>query len=241
MLDERFRQRLRELSGLETDPLPRGARDRIVFNVMARGPALVRGARRERAALIGGGAVLAAAAALALLVRVAGSNDGQIGVVTEGRGAAASPAAGLLCESRQAPGASFVDQQQRRLLDLGQLGVASAKPGSDVVIKESSACRTVLALNSGRLSVHARDLGGGELIVQTRRGEVVAQGTLFAVIQDEHGVTVEVAEGRVLVRQLDQNQRFVDAGARVTMGGDLVTESRLPAEAANELRAATQK
>jgi ferric-dicitrate binding protein FerR (iron transport regulator) len=240
MLDERFRQRLRELSALDKEPLPRGARDRIVFNVTARGPALIRGARRERVAFIGGGVVLAAAAAAALFVRVAGSGDGQIGVVTEGRGAAASPAAPL-CESRQAPAASFVDQQQRRLLDLGALGVASAKPGSDVVVKESSACRTVIALKAGRLSVRARDLGGGELIVQTRNAEVVAQGTLFAVTQDEGGVTVEVAEGRVQVRRLDQNQRVVEAGSRLTLGADLVTESRLSAQAVEELRSATQK
>ena len=240
MLDERLRDRLRELASLEKEPLPRGARDRIVFNVTARGPALVRGARRERAALVGGGVVLAAAAAATLFVRFAGSTDGQIGVVTEGRGAAASPVAPI-CESRQAPAGSFVDQQQRRLLDLGELGVATAKPGSDVVVKESSACRTVIALGAGRLSVHARDLGGGELIVQTRSAEITAQGTLFGVTQDEHGVTVEVAEGRVLVRQLNQNRRFVDAGARVTVGTDLVTESRLSAQAADELRAATQK
>ena len=239
MLDERFRQRLRELASLEKDPLPRGARDRIVLNVMARGPAMVRGARRERTALIGGGAVLAAAAAAALLVRFAGSGDGQIGVVTEGRGAA-SPVP-LVCESRPAPTASFVDQEQRRLLDLGQLGVASAKPGSDVRVVESSACRTVILLKAGQLSVHARDLGGGELIVQTRTAEVVAQGSLFAVAQDENGVRVDVAEGRVQVRQLDRNQRVVEAGTRVTVGADLGTEARLSTQALEELRAATQK
>src|SRR5262245_34588714 len=128
MLDERFRQRLRELAALDKEPLPRGARDRIVINVTSRGPAWVRSARRERALFAGGAAVLAAAAAVALLVRFAGS-DAQLGG-SEGRSAAAAPpaapATAMSCESRQAPRATFVSADQRRLLDLGELGIASA-------------------------------------------------------------------------------------------------------------------
>src|SRR5688572_9230892 len=82
-------------------------------------------------------------------------------------------------------------------LEIGRRALAVASTGSDVTVQTLLPCSTVLSLERGRVVVHARDLGGGELRVESGAGQVVVHGTVFAVERAGDRLEVEVAEGRV--------------------------------------------
>jgi ferric-dicitrate binding protein FerR (iron transport regulator) len=139
--------------------------------VRERGPKIVRRARFMRKARPIAAIALVVAAVLLLLPREEPKQE--LAPVVDRRTCAGwSPAASL---------------------DLGPRGVAIG----NAEITSSDPCTTVLALERGRLIVHARDLGGGELFVESGSDRVVVRGTLFAVEREGELLSVEVAEGRV--------------------------------------------
>ncbi|MEM7608753.1 MAG: tetratricopeptide repeat protein, partial [Myxococcota bacterium] len=81
-------------------------------------------------------------------------------------------------------------------------------------VVEADPCRSVVALREGRIAVHARDLGGGELVVRTARADVRVIGTIFEV-DVQRSLEVRVSEGIVAVNvtdgprvRLERNERF---------------------------------
>jgi hypothetical protein len=106
-----------------------------------------------------------------------------------------------------------------------------------VRLTEASPCRTIIALESGTVTVHAKDLGGGELKVRAPGGEVTVHGTLFAVTQSDDSFAVEVAEGRVAVASRLGTQ-FVSRGERVMVSALGLAEGQLGDDRVRALRAA---
>jgi len=234
MLDERFRQRVGALSRIDDAPsLDDAASERIVARLVAEGPLVVRRARRARIAFLSAGPVLAAAAAVAVLVRSAEQP------VLEGvRSPVAAPAPLAACSAREAPaGAAFQSKGQGSELDLGRTALVRAAPQASVRVVEASSCRTAIALDSGTVMVHAKDLGGGELVVQARDGEVAVRGTVFAVTQTADAFLVEVSEGRVRVTDRS-GAHTVEKGQRHALRGGLASESLLGGERDGEIRQA---
>jgi hypothetical protein len=234
MLDETLRRRVAEIAGADPGGLDDAASERVIRALVAKGPALVRRARRTRIAMMTAGPLLAAAAATALLVRHPGG--------TAVRGEAATTEARTIvpsvCAGRAVPsGAAFVVEADGAHLDLGTVATAMAEPNSDVRVAEVAPCRTVIALGMGRVTVHAKDLGGGELHVRARDGEVVVHGTIFAVTQTADSLTVEVAEGRVGVKD-HTGEHAVGAGERFLVTAVGIAQGTLAADRLRALRAA---
>jgi Tfp pilus assembly protein PilF len=247
MSDEALRRRLRHLAANDDDHLSIAAQERVIANVLATGPGLIRRARIERIAWRAAGATLAAAAAATLWLRVGADTLGSSGPVSKTtnppseQGITTAPPPLRACESRGAPvNAAFRSSGEAQALDLGKIAFAVTAPGSEAVLEQSTACRTVIALHKGRVSVHARDLGGGELLVRTRDAEVAVKGTVFSVSLEGEDVAVEVAEGTVLVQKPGASVRRVTAGTRVAFAKDLVAETALASEAKQALLEATQ-
>jgi Tfp pilus assembly protein PilF len=244
VFDERMRQRLRDLASYDEPGLDVAARQRILNTITTTGPAVVRRARMERAAIGSGAFVLAAAAGVVLFLRFGGAEPANVAshaaAQTEQRTMAAPPGpVARACESRKVlPGAAFVDGEAGRTLDLGSVAFATATPGSQVTLEENAPCSTVIALKSGKIMVDARDLGGGELKVRAHGTDVLVKGTVFAVALAGDDVTVDVAEGRVVVNHKSDKPRNVAAGIRVAFTPDLVVESVLEPAQAAELKSA---
>ena len=248
MSDEALRRRLRHLAANDDDHLSLAAQERVLANVLATGPRLIRRARIERIAWRAAGATLAAAAAATLWLRVGADTFGSSGLVSKSadppRGqsrVAATPPPTRAGESRGAPvNAAFRSFGDTQALDLGKTAYAVAAPGSEAVLEQSTSCRTVIALHKGRVSVHARDLGGGELLVRTRDAEIAVNGTVFSVSLEDGDVAVEVAEGTVVVQKPGASVRRVTAGTRVAFAKDLVAETALASEAKQTLLETTE-
>lgn len=243
MSDEALRRRLRHLAANDGDQLSVEAQQRVLANVLATGPRLIRRARIERIAWRAAGATLAAAAAATLWLRIGADTLGSTGPVTKAADpssgqspVAAAPRAARACESRSVPAnAAFQSAGKAQALNLGKLAYAVTEPGSEAVLEQSTACRTVIALHKGRVSVHARDLGGGELLVRARDADVAVRGTVFSVSLEGEDVAVDVAEGTVVVDKPGTSTRRVSAGTRVAFAKDLVAESALGSEARQAL------
>jgi hypothetical protein len=122
-------------------------------------------------------------------------------------------------------------------LDLGETAVATSAPGSVVRLSEASPCLTTIALESGTVTVHAKDLAGGVLKVRAPGGEVTVHGTLFAVTQTGDAFAVEVAEGRVSVSSR-LGTLFVSRGERALVSAVGLAEGQLSDERIGALRAA---
>ncbi|MEQ9501642.1 MAG: FecR domain-containing protein [Deltaproteobacteria bacterium] len=187
-----MRNRLGRLAEEESAGLDADERARIVAEVGRVGPGLVRSAHRRRVAVRVGGAA-AVVAGVGLLWVVA-----QPPVDT--------------CDT-WAPVAAGAIQGTT---SLGRRGRVEADAGT-VARVSGAACRTTIALESGRVTVHADDLGGGRLAVQTDEGEVEVKGTVFSVAADERAVTVEVAEGRVVWTARGAGPVFLGASERVVV------------------------
>jgi tetratricopeptide (TPR) repeat protein len=233
MSDEVMRRRLRALAVEDDQQLSPAAQERILQSVLATGPGLVRRGRRERMVWGISGVALAVAAAAALWFRIGPASlepTANLNKTTEPARAHAPqqrPAA-RACESRSAPAnAAFHASGSGQALDLGTIAYAVTESGSTATLEQSSSCRTVIALDTGRVSIHARDLGGGELVVRARGADVAVRGTVFAVELEGEDVVVEVAEGTVVVNKAGVSDRRVPAGTRVTFAQGLVAESAL--------------
>ena len=234
MLDETLRRRVVEIAAADPVRLDDAARERIVRRVVSEGPGIVRRARRARFALMAAGPTLAVAAAAAVLLRHP-VDKGREGDAVPARAVAAS-----VCAGRVAPvGATFVAASDgvSSELDLGAVAIAVAEPGAEVRVADVAPCRTVIALDKGRVTVHAKDLGGGELTVHARDGEVTVHGTIFAVTQSTDSLVVEVAEGRVRVKDR-AGDHWVSAGERLLVSAVGVAQGSLAPERAKALRGA---
>jgi hypothetical protein len=249
MSDEALRRRLRQLASNDDDHLSMAAQERVVASVLATGPSLIRRARIERIAWRAAGAALAAAAAATLWLRVGADTFGSSGPVAKAMDTpssqnsvvAVAPPAARPCESRSAPAnAAFRSAGGGQALELGKIAFAVTEPGSEAVLEQSTSSKTVIALHKGRVSVHARDLGGGELLVRTRDADVAVKGTVFSVALEGDDVAVEVAEGTVVVQKPGASLRRVTAGTRVEFAKDLVAETALGSPARQALLEATR-
>ena len=241
MLDETMRERLRTLALSEVPQLDLQARERIVKSVVTSGPAVIRRARMERVARGAGAFTLAAAAGAVLLLRFAGESPGDGARHAAAPAPVAPQAAPRSCETRSLTPASFVRASNALVLDLGNALFASAAPDSDVALKGSSACETVVSLSSGHVTVHVKDLGGGELKLQAYGYEIVAREGLLAVGIVGDDLAVEVAEGSAVVSRPGATARVVESRTRVTFSTDIVAESALAPERAAELRQAVKR
>lgn len=247
MLDEGFRKRVGQLAAMEETTLDRATCEQIVARVGTEGPKLVRAARRRQVALYALGPALAAAAGFAVWGghRAADSvarwvHQGEQGTQTAsgGKRANATVSGGRACDHRSVPRSAergFFAGARGPELDLGEIAQAKAEPSTEVRLSESSACRTVLSLASGTVFVHAKDLGGGELHVVAKDGEVIVHGTMFAVTQTPDSFVVEVTEGRVAVRDRT-GEHSVGAGERLFLSAVGLGQGPLPPERGELLR-----
>lgn len=231
MLDDNFRRRVGALATSDSEQLDEGARERILARVATEGPSIARRARRFRVALAVGAPVVAAAAAFGLLI-------GHRPATREAPAAVATPPA-LACAARAEPRgakAGFVRMESGQKLDLGLTALAHASSDSAVRLVDASPCKTVIELSTGTVTVHAKDLGGGDLAVRTKDGEVLVHGTIFAVTETGDSLSVEVVEGRVLV--VHKAERVaLGVGERLLASDIGVARGSLGADRAKELRA----
>jgi hypothetical protein len=234
--DEGLRRRMSDLADVDEGGLDDAARERIFSMLRTEGPALVRSGRRRRALVTASAVTLAAAAAAALFVVRHRGDDGAERASVGAR----SGEAALACTSRAvAPSAAagFVIGTSGARLDLGAVAVATSSPGAAIRLEEASPCRTLIALESGTVAVHAKDLGGGELRVRTKRGDVVVHGTIFAVTEDAASLEVEVVVGNVTV--IDRNDSHsVTTGQRLLLSAVGAAQGSLASDRERALRAA---
>ncbi len=235
MLDEGFRRRVGELTSLsDGGELDDEARERIIRRLVAEGPAVVRSARRARRAALFVGPLLAAAAVATLMVahRHRDRAEPTAALVTP-----ASNVAEPACASRRpAANAGFVAGAAGPQLDLGATALAVSGRDAEVSLAEASPCRTVISLGAGTVTVHAKDLGGGELVVRTRDGDVTVHGTVFAVTESTDTLLVEVSQGRVEVG-LAEGVQVLTAGERLLYSKLGVARGAVEVTRAHEMRA----
>lgn len=231
MLDEKFRRKVGSLANADEGRLDDDARERIVRRVVQEVPRLALRTRRIRGATAVAAPLLAAAAVAALVV---GQRAGK-----HGSPAANAVTASLACAQRSPRSVrpAFVRDEAGQKLDLGAVAFARASADADIRLVEASPCRTIVELSSGTVTVHAKDLGGGELAVRTHDGEVIVHGTLFAVTEAGDALSVEVVEGRVQVAHKSASVA-VTAGERVLASQLGVARGALTHDRAHELRAA---
>jgi hypothetical protein len=234
MLDEELRGRIHRLAAADEPALDEAAQERIVSLIREQGPAIVEGAKRRRAAtpLVAFAAAAAAAAALFAVRHTTNTTSAKV----EGGSSTAVPA----CASRPVPASAqdgFITGSSGARLDLGPVALATATPGTSVRLEEASPCRTIIALDSGTVAVHAKDLGGGELRVRTSRGDVVVHGTIFAVTRDETSLAVEVVVGNVSVTDRDDSHSVI-TGQRLLLSAVGAAEGPLEPVRAQAVRTA---
>lgn len=231
MLDEKFRRRVGTLVRSDTAELGSEATERILGRIAADGPALIERTRRIRIAKMIAAPVLAAAAAVALVIHP----RAPARPVAVNAHAAAAPA----CEARpvaESAKAGFVRDDTGQKLDLGATAYARASADSNVRLVEATPCSTIVELSSGTVTVHAKDLGGGELAVRTRDGDVRVHGTIFAVTETGDAIAVEVVEGRVLVSHKTATVT-IEGGERLLASDLGMARGAIGHDRARELRA----
>jgi hypothetical protein len=237
MLDETLRHRVAQIAASDSGVLDDAASERILRHVVNQGPALVRRAQRTRMTFMAAGPALALAAGALLFVR---HHPAGGAMPEDTRAVAPSQVAAVgACARRAAPprGVGFVTESDGAYLDLGAVANATAEPNTDVHVTEAAQCRTVLTLGMGRVTVHAKDLGGGELRVRARDGEVTVHGTIFSVTQTSESLVVEVAEGRVSVKDRG-GEHTVSTGERLLVSSVGIAQGVLSPERAHAVRAA---
>lgn len=241
MLDEMMRQRLRGLAVQDAAPgLGDAAQERIFEAVRRAGPAQLRRGRQMRVALYVAGPVLAAAAAIAVFM--GSPQGGRPAVEPVAAVAPAERPSGAACERWEpqvSDGAAFVSEAGTDRLSLGRLGVVAAPPSAEVRLTEVGVCRTVIGLESGRVVVHAVDLGGGTLRVDAGNTRVEVHGTLFSVEREGERVSVEVFEGVVSVEQAGRRDQ-VRAGERFAVTGIGTARGGISSQREAEARALVQ-
>jgi hypothetical protein len=211
-LDDEAGARLRALADSERGELDAAAQARIAARVAQRGPGIVRRARRTRTALqLAAGLCVVGMAwgASRWIAPLQNAQEVAEGVAPSARPVAsatppsAAVAAEPACRQRPARESELIadSHETAQRFGLDPLGTVLAESGSASWVDASDPCRVRVQLLSGKVLVHAEDLGGGELRVVTDRGTVVVHGTMFAVTREGSELTVEVAEGRVAVVQ----------------------------------------
>ncbi|HVU02192.1 MAG TPA: FecR domain-containing protein [Polyangiaceae bacterium] len=231
MLDESLRRRVGEIARQGEPALSAAARERIFAHVAEEGPRLVRRARFARTATFAAGPLLAVAAAAMVFLR----HPAPVTSPTAHKLPLVAPRAAA-CATRGVPErVGFVASERDQKLDLSSLAFAVADTGTEAQLTELAPCRTVISLGTGRVTVHAKDLGGGELRVVARDGVVTVHGTVFSVEQTNDSLTVEVAEGRVGVKERDGDHE-VSAGHRLVVSPVGIAEGDIGAERARALR-----
>lgn len=230
-LDNSMRQRLRAFDPALHFELSEDERLRIVNEVAAKAPALMRRARLRRTLLVvSAGSLLAAAAALLLVVAPRQDDElatGQHAVPLQVRTCASD---GKVTVART-PG-SRGDEH----LTLGARAEFVTPPGAEISVDLVEPCMTRISLHKGAIAVHAKDLGGGELRIRTGRGDVVVRGTMFRVESDDGALKVSVEHGRVSVLQGERELASVPGGQRVEVVGTGVRRGELSADELQALR-----
>ncbi len=231
-LDEPQRDGLDLLDPARSSVLSATEREHVLQEVLARGPGLIRRARRvqvaQRTAVVG-----CVAAAAALLVMNT-SRDPAPSAST----LAMAPAPACAADLRDQPPIFRYDEGGRGHLALGERASVVTEPGSELSLVTSNSCATLLALRSGEATVHARDLGGGTLQVDTPYGVVMVHSTRFRVSILASSLVIRVAEGEVsvlrgvetLTVKGDQSLEIDAAGTRKT--SLLSAEERRPMQSA---------
>jgi tetratricopeptide (TPR) repeat protein len=187
--DERARTRLRALAEVEKRTLDDNARARIQKKITSEGPRVVKRARMMRVvvrASVGVAAIALVASSTTLLFRKS--------PVTQ------PPVLARACESFPAA--------------LGDRASITPIGEADFTATELQPCRAVFSLAKGTVYVHAKDLGGGELSVQTPLGEAHVRGTKFTVSYSDV-LEVVVSEGVVEVRGENGRAHRVPAGQKI--------------------------
>lgn len=203
---EAVRDRLQDLAEEGAPELDEAARGRILDRVEREGPALAR-PRRARYALV---AIPLMAAAAALLLWVATPRQPE---TPRASCASWSPAEGAPVDGR---------------LSLGRRGAATVD--GELSMRAPDGCTTELALGAGRVSVHARELGGGTLRVRAGEVTVEVRGTRFSVQRDGDHVAVQVDEGHVVVRAPEAREIHLHGGERWARGQELAAAGAEPPE-----------
>lgn len=198
--------RLRAMADAARIDLDADARERVARRVGDRGPALVRHAHRMRQlSRAGAGVVALGIVAAVVSLQRAGSRDdalaGQPVPVKQASPAlaAATPSPACAARGEAASVASTDGAAGAQRVAFGAAGLVVAEAGTTMWVDAHDACRLRVRLLDGKLSVHAADLGGGELRVVTPSGEVRVHGTKFAVAHSAEELVVDVEEGRVSV------------------------------------------
>lgn len=234
MSEDRFRRRVAEIASADGGVLTDAARERILSRVADQGPALVRAARWKRRALYAAGPVLAAAAVFAFVAKTDAVAPKREVVAAAKKQA---PSHALACSARPVPAArEFVPASGGSALDLGGVALAVADQGASVRAESVEACRTIIGLTAGRVTVHARDLGGGELSVRAPGALVTVKGTIFSVTQNPDALVVEVAEGTVAVSGRS-GEHLVHRGERLHLSAVGIAQGELGGVRENALRA----
>jgi ferric-dicitrate binding protein FerR (iron transport regulator) len=245
-LDDQSRARLRALAEAERADLGEAARSRIARRVVEEGPRVIRRARVQRNATFAACVATAVGlvAWLALDVRVPAPVASKPRTVEQTATAATTIAPRRGCEARGAIAPQWsADSGDAARIDLGAVGAIAVRAGATAWLDAADPCRIALRLEQGRVDVHAADLAGGELRVQTSGGDVLVHGTQFSVQHDADTLIVEVDEGRVAVQRRDGTPIAMvvsEQRLRFPRGGTAIHEALDPAARA-AIRAALEQ
>lgn len=225
---------LQALARHEDGRLDAASRARILAAVRDQGPGVVKRAQVRRRVTQGASLL----GALALV------SAGAFALVEQSSPEPGLPSAAPLAETRPCEARPRSEAVLRaaeggdQVLDLGARAFVRVEAESVLRIAENERCRLVLTLERGRVDVHARDLGAGELLVTTQEAEVRVRGTVFSVARDAGlGLTVDVAEGRVEVTAGEEPSRSLRGGQRLRRRAETVEQSPLASEAERRLLA----
>ncbi len=217
--------RYTSLSGFSAfDPVQLGGlsdaqRDVIARAIVAQGPALIRHGSTQHLlgkAVLGG--ALAAAAAFALMLQSEGAELKREPV------AAVAVARSCAADAQVTPIMS--EEAGRSSIQIGSRIRAATAPATRLSIVESEPCLTRLALTEGTLTLQARELGGGAVLVDTPHGQVRAEGTFLRIVTLASSTTIGVVEGEAVMRSL-KGAENVGAGRAITIGRTGIERSAL--------------
>lgn len=235
-LDQSMRARLRALSGRARSPALNAP---VRRTEQAAGSA--HGVEQRRRELIIHGLSLACAAALVFFVIVSLEGDAPVVPRPVARRqhalvppATPSPSMGAARAALSSAGSracageatlTFSLEGQRRL-DLGARALMVANHGAVLAATQTADCDLRVGLADGSLAVHAGDLQGRALVVNTSRGDIRVKGTVFLVdfYAASGELEVGVEEG-VVELVTTQGQRVVlEAGHAAYLGRHLELE-----------------
>ncbi len=217
-LDEPMRERLRRLASTEHGELDEAARTRIALAARRALPA-----RHARTVQVG--LVLAAAFILAVLLWPATLEQQRTAQPSRPAGPVAGPQAPVVASAQHAACGPVVTASWRANgmtggseLDLGARALFRAEAKAVVRTLSLESCSTKVVLEQGALFVHARELGGGALSVETPLGLVEVKGTRFGVRASAHELRVSVDEGKVRVTPRAGESVLLVAGQALRLG-----------------------